>query len=150
MHRNITPTKLLHYYMELKIEEKMDTLFSFLKSHTKQKILIFVSSIKQVRYTYQAFKALKLSTNLFELHGKQHQNKRTAIYYQFVEKRQAVLICTDIAARGVDFPAVDWVIQLDAPEDKNTYIHRVGRTARYKSKGNALLFLLPSERAFVD
>jgi ATP-dependent RNA helicase DDX10/DBP4 len=136
--------------MELKIEEKMDTLFSFLKSHTKQKILIFVSSIKQVRYTYQAFKALKLSTNLFELHGKQHQNKRTAIYYQFVEKRQAVLICTDIAARGVDFPAVDWVIQLDAPEDKNTYIHRVGRTARYKSKGNALLFLLPSERAFVD
>ena len=38
MHRNITPTKLLHYYMELKIEEKMDTLFSFLKSHTKQKI----------------------------------------------------------------------------------------------------------------
>jgi ATP-dependent RNA helicase DDX10/DBP4 len=60
------------------------------------------------------------------------------------------LICTDIAARGVDFPAVDWVIQLDAPEDKNTYIHRVGRTARYKSKGNALLFLLPSERAFVD
>ena len=52
MHRNITPTKLLHYYMELKIDEKMDTLFSFLKSHTKQKILIFVSSIKQVRYAY--------------------------------------------------------------------------------------------------
>ena len=60
------------------------------------------------------------------------------------------MICTDIAARGVDFPAVDWVIQLDCPEDKNTYIHRVGRTARYKSKGNALMFLLPSERAFID
>ena len=96
--------------MELKIDEKMDTLFSFLKSHAKQKILIFVSSIKQVRFTFLAFKALKLSTNLFELHGKQHQNKRTAIYYQFVEKKQAVLVCTDIAARGVDFPAVDWVI----------------------------------------
>ena len=62
----------------------------------------------------------------------------------------AVLFATDIASRGIDFPAVDWVIQFDCPEDINTYIHRVGRTARYKSKGNALLFLLPSEIKFVE
>jgi len=49
------------------------------------------------------------------------------------------------AARGLDFPAVDWVIQLDCPEDADTYIHRVGRTARYDASGRALLFLLPSE-----
>lgn len=61
-----------------------------------------------------------------------------------------MLFATDIASRGVDFPAVDWVIQFDCPEDVNTYIHRVGRTARYKSKGDALLFLLPSERKFID
>jgi ATP-dependent RNA helicase DDX10/DBP4 len=48
----------------------------------------------------------------------------------------------------VDFPAVDWVVQVDAPEDVSSYIHRVGRTARYKSKGNALLLLLNSERKF--
>jgi ATP-dependent RNA helicase DDX10/DBP4 len=97
--------------MTLKIEDKLDTLFSFLKSHTKQKVLVF-ASIKQVRFCYLAFKALKLSVsgNLFELHGKQHQNKRTAIYYQFLEKKQAVLFSTDIAARGLDFPAVDWVV----------------------------------------
>jgi len=87
---------------------------------------------------------------LLELHGKQDQNKRTAIYFQFVEKKHAVLFSTDISARGVDFPAVDWVIQLDCPEDTNTYIHRVGRTARYKSKGNALLMLLPSETKFTE
>jgi ATP-dependent RNA helicase DDX10/DBP4 len=92
---------------------------------------------------------LSTSGNLFELHGKQHQNKRTAIYYQFLEKKQAVLFSTDIAARGLDFPAVDWVVQLDCPEDVPTYIHRVGRTARYKAKGNALLFLLESEQSFV-
>jgi ATP-dependent RNA helicase DDX10/DBP4 len=67
-----------------------------------------------------------------------------------MEKKSAVLFATDIASRGIDFPAVDWVIQYDCPEDINTYIHRVGRTARYKSKGNALLFLLPSESKFVD
>ena len=60
------------------------------------------------------------------------------------------MLCTDIAARGVDFPAVDWVVQVDVPEDTNTYVHRVGRTARYKAKGNALLFLMPSENAFLQ
>lgn len=59
--------------------------------------------------------------------------------------KSSVLIATDIAARGLDFPSVDWVIQVDAPEDAETYIHRVGRTARYESKGQSLLFLLPSE-----
>ena len=43
---------------------------------------------------------------------------------------------------------MDWVIQFDCPEDINTYIHRVGRTARYKAKGNSLMFLLPSEAKF--
>ena len=52
-----------------------------------------------------------------------------------MEKKHAVLFATDIAARGVDFPQVDWVIQYDCPEDIKTYIHRVGRTARHKSKG---------------
>jgi ATP-dependent RNA helicase DDX10/DBP4 len=61
-----------------------------------------------------------------------------------------VLFCTDIASRGIDFPAVDWVVQYDCPEDVLTYIHRVGRTARYKSKGNSLLFLTPSEAKFSD
>jgi ATP-dependent RNA helicase DDX10/DBP4 len=59
--KQITPVKLLHYYMELKIEDKMDTLFSFLKSHPKSKIIVFFSARKQVRFAYQAFKSLKAS-----------------------------------------------------------------------------------------
>jgi ATP-dependent RNA helicase DDX10/DBP4 len=59
------------------------------------------------------------------------------------------LFATDIASRGVDFPAVDWVLQVDLPEDVATYVHRVGRTARYKAKGNALLLLSKSEMQFV-
>lgn len=79
--KSITPVKLLHYFMETKIEEKLDLLFSFLKSHPKAKCLVFFSARKQVRFAYQAFKQLKLGQNLFELHGKMEQNKRTAIYY---------------------------------------------------------------------
>lgn len=111
---------------------------------------MFFSACKQVRFAYEAFKRLKVGVNILELHGRQKQSKRTAIYFEFVERRNAVLFCTDIASRGIDFPAVDWVVQYDCPEDVNTYIHRVGRTARYKSKGNSLLFLTPTEQKFVE
>ena len=67
-----------------------------------------------------------------------------------MERKNTVLFCTDIASRGIDFPAVDWVVQFDCPDDVYTYIHRVGRTARYKSKGNSLLLLAPSEAKFVE
>jgi len=69
--KSITPVKLLHFFMEVKIEDKLDILFSFLKSHQKSKIIIFFSSRKQVRFAYQAFKALKVGQSIYELHGKQ-------------------------------------------------------------------------------
>lgn len=50
------------------------------------------------------------------------------------------MLSTDVAARGLDFPNIDWVIQFDAPEDSASYIHRVGRAGRFRSKGNALHF----------
>ena len=67
------------------------------------------------------------------------------MYDKFTTSSHAVLFATDIAARGLDFPSVDWVLQVDVPEDADTYIHRVGRTARYESKGNGLMFVMPSE-----
>lgn len=50
----------------------------------------------------------------------------------------------------LDFPAVNWVVQMDCPEDTNAYIHRVGRTARYRGGGESLLVLLPSEEKMID
>lgn len=82
---------------------------------------------------------------LIHLHGKQKQTARLTMYNKFIASKHSVLFATDIAARGLDFPSVDWVVQVDAPEDAETYIHRVGRTARYESKGKALLFMMPSE-----
>jgi len=60
------------------------------------------------------------------------------------------MFATDIAARGLDIKDIDWVIQLDCPESVETYIHRVGRTARYQAEGHAILFLLPSELPMFD
>jgi len=55
-----------------------------------------------------------------------------------------------VAARGLDIPQIDWIVQMDCPEDTTTYIHRVGRTARYKSNGKSLIFITPQEIKFVD
>jgi len=60
------------------------------------------------------------------------------------------LLCTDVAARGLDIPKVDWIIQFDPPDDPRDYIHRVGRTARAGKSGKSLLFLLPSEQGFLQ
>ncbi|KAJ3148804.1 ATP-dependent RNA helicase dbp4 [Geranomyces michiganensis] len=140
-----TPKQLVQKYVVCKLPEKLDLLYSFIKTHLKSKIIVFVSSCKQVRFVHETFCKMQPGIVLNCLHGKQKQAKRLAIFEQFCRKQAVCLIATDVAARGLDFPSVDWVIQLDCPEDADTYIHRVGRTARYESEGNALLFLLPSE-----
>jgi len=99
---------------------------------------------------YETFRHLHPGVSLLHLHGKQKQSLRATITQRFTTANHAYLLCTDIAARGLDFPLVDWVIQLDCPEDVDTYIHRVGRTARFERAGNALMMLAPSEVGFVD
>lgn len=84
------------------------------------------------------------------LYGTLHQLRRMEIYENFCKKSSAVLFATDIAARGLDFPEVHWVVQADCPEDAATYIHRVGRTARYHRGGESLLMLLSSELALME
>ncbi len=147
---SITPINLSQFYTLVESHEKIDILYSFLKTHKNSKCLVFLNSCKQVRFFYEVFRRLKLGMTFLDLHGKQKQTKRTNIFYSFLQKKNTVLFATDIASRGVDFPFVDWVIQLDCPEDMQTYIHRVGRTARYKSKGNSILFVNPKELKFVE
>ena len=61
-----------------------------------------------------------------------------------------MLLCTDVAARGLDIPDVDFVIQYDPPQDPNGFVHRCGRTARLGRHGSALALLLPSEEGYVE
>ncbi|KAG2489867.1 hypothetical protein HYH03_011669 [Edaphochlamys debaryana] len=141
-----TPLKLQQGYMVTELWQKMDVMWSFIKTHLKAKTIIFLSTCKQVRFVFEAFRKLRPGVPLRCLHGGMKQGKRTGVFYEFCEAQAMVLIATDIAARGLDFPTVDWVLQGDCPEDAATYIHRVGRTARYMAAGHALLMLLPSER----
>ncbi|KAJ6788829.1 hypothetical protein PWT90_05932 [Aphanocladium album] len=140
-----TPTNLEQHYIVTPLHEKLDTLYGFIKSALKSKIIVFLSSGKQVRFVYESFRHLQPGIPLLHLHGRQKQVQRLEITNRFTEAKQACLFATDVVARGIDFPAVDWVIQVDCPEDTDTYIHRVGRTARFQSNGRAVLFLETSE-----
>lgn len=139
------PANLEQFYAVIGLERKLDALWGFVKSHLKMKGVVFVTSGKQVRFIFETFRRLHPGLPLLHLHGKQKQPTRFDIFQRFSSSTHALLICTDIASRGLDFPAVDWVVQLDCPDDVDTYIHRVGRTARYQSEGKGLIMLCPSE-----
>ncbi|KAH7159763.1 P-loop containing nucleoside triphosphate hydrolase protein [Dactylonectria estremocensis] len=140
-----TPTNLAQHYIVTPLPEKLDTLYGFIKANLKSKIIVFLSSGKQVRFVYESFRHMQPGIPLLHLHGRQKQIARLEITSRFTAAKQSCLFATDVVARGIDFPAVDWVIQADCPEDADTYIHRVGRTARFESKGRAVIFLEPSE-----
>uniref|UniRef100_A0A0B7K6Q7 ATP-dependent RNA helicase n=1 Tax=Bionectria ochroleuca TaxID=29856 RepID=A0A0B7K6Q7_BIOOC len=142
-----TPSNLQQHYIVTPLHEKIDTLYGFIKANLKSKIVVFLSSGKQVRFVYESFRHLQPGIPLLHLHGRQKQLARLEITSRFTSAKNSCLFATDVVARGIDFPAVDWVIQVDCPEDSDTYIHRVGRTARYQSNGRAVLFLDPSEEA---
>ncbi|KAM9848939.1 putative ATP-dependent RNA helicase DDX10 [Aulostomus maculatus] len=140
-----TPATLEQSYVVCELHQKVNMLYSFIRSHLKKKIMVFFACCKEVQFLFRTFCRLRPGIPILALHGKQQQMKRVEVYNDFLRKQNAVLFATDIAARGLDFPAVNWVLQFDCPEDADTYIHRVGRTARYKEGGEALLLLLPSE-----
>lgn len=140
-----TPATLQQHYCVVPLPGKLNTLFGFIRANLKAKIIVFMSSGKQVRFVYESLRHLQPGIPLLHLHGRQKQTARLDITSKFSSSKNSCIFATDVVARGLDFPAVDWVIQLDCPEDADTYIHRVGRTARYGKIGRAVLFLDPSE-----
>jgi ATP-dependent RNA helicase DDX31/DBP7 len=83
------------------------------------------------------------------LHGNVPQNERTSVFRAFSAATSGLMIATDVAARGLDLPAVDLIVQCDAPSEMQDYVHRIGRTARKGLAGNALIFLQPHESPYL-
>jgi ATP-dependent RNA helicase DDX18/HAS1 len=98
--------------------------------------MVFFSSCNSVKYHAELLNYIDLPC--WDIHGKQKQAKRTTTFFDFCKAKSGVLLCTDVAARGLDIPYVDWIIQYDPPDDPKEYIHRVGRTARGASGAGAL------------
>lgn len=149
--KNSTVDGLEQGYVCCPSSKRFLLLYSFLKKISKKqkKILVFFSSCASVKYHSELFNYVDLHVN--DIHGKQKQQKRTTTFFEFCNAKSGILLCTDVAARGLDIPNVDWIVQYDPPDDPKEYIHRVGRAARgSKAVGKALLFLIPSELKFLE
>jgi ATP-dependent RNA helicase DDX18/HAS1 len=134
-------------YVVVPPEVRLRLLYTFLKKNRKKKVMVFFSSCSSVKFHSELLNYIDVPVK--EIHGRQKQQKRTATFFEFSKATSGALLCTDVAARGLDIPAVDWIVQYDPPDDPKEYIHRVGRTARAASGGKALLFLLPEELGFL-
>ena len=122
------------------------------------KLLVFMSSQDVVDFHFTLFDTIlnplleksELNTIKFsKLHGNIDQTERMKIFNEFRQATSGVLLCTDVASRGVDLPHVDWVLQYSCPSTLEDYVHRVGRTARIDLVGKSIIFLLPSESNFI-
>jgi len=161
---NQTPSTLSQHYVIVAAKLRLVTLIGCLKQRAEEgKVIVFVSSCASVDFHYWVLQLTipsttnkesqhmaVLSAPVFRLHGDLPQTERTRNYLEFSRANKGVLVCTNVAARGLDLPAVRHVIQYDPPEDAKEFVHQVGRTGRLGAIGDALLFLLPSEKAYVD
>ena len=92
---------------------------------------------------------VQANVNINSLHGKVPHDKRKGIYETFIQKDGGVLFTTDVAARGLDFPDVDWVVQFDPPQQPDQFVHRIGRTARMGKSGSAVVFLSSDQENYI-
>lgn len=135
-------------YVIVDAARKFQLLYTFLRMNQKKKVMVFMSSCNAVKFYSDLLNYVDIPVK--DIHGKQKQQKRTSTYFEFCQAETGILLCTDVAQRGLDFPKVDWVIQYDPPDDPDDYIHRVGRTGRgSEGGGKALLFLLQHEIGFI-
>lgn len=149
----VTPSTLQNYFALVDHDRRLSALCHFLKAKPDAKLLVFFSTCSAVDFFGAVLEQLVGSGDKFPvvaLHGKMPQRKRTAHYEQFVQLEAGVLVCTDVVARGIDLPDVDWIVQFDPPQDPNFFVHRVGRTARAGRQGCALSFLSANEDAYVN
>lgn len=109
--------------------------------------LVFLSSIDGIRRLNPLMELLNLKA--FPLHSQMEQRQRLKNLDRFKETTNSVLLATDIAARGLDIPAVDHVIHYQIPRSADVFVHRNGRTARAMQKGFSLLMCAPDERRVV-
>ncbi|KAL8093701.1 DEAD-box ATP-dependent RNA helicase 18 [Apium graveolens] len=147
-----TPSGLLLEYLECEADKKSSQLVDLLVKNKSKKIIIYFMTCASVDYwgvVLPRLAALK-GRSLIPLHGQMKQAAREKALASFTTLSSGILLCTDVAARGLDIPGVDCVIQYDPPQDPDVFIHRVGRTARLGRQGSSIVFLLPKEEAYVE
>ncbi|KAM1126289.1 hypothetical protein ACFX2B_040992 [Malus domestica] len=139
-------------YLECEADKKPSQLVDLLVKNKSNKTIVYFMTCACVDYWGLVLPMLGPLKGfpLIALHGKMKQAARDKALASFTSLSSGVLLCTDVAARGLDIPGVDCIVQYDTPQDPNVFVQRVGRTARMGRQGTAIVFLLPKEETYVE
>ena len=134
-----TVSTLLQSYMFFPQKDKDLYLVYLLNEFAGQSAIVFTRTVNETQRIAILLRAL--SFGAIPLHGQLSQSARLGALGKFRARSRDILVATDVAARGLDIPSVDTVVNFDLPPDSKTYIHRVGRTARAGKSGHAISFV---------
>ena len=132
----------------IEMDDKRYFLGSFIQKNEEAKILIFVRT--KVRAERVKLAMDRVNIESVTLHGDKSQDQREQAMKSFHTGTIKILITTDVSARGIDVPNVDFVVNYDLPDSSETYIHRVGRTGRAGKRGTAISFCSTEEKHLYD
>jgi ATP-dependent RNA helicase DDX31/DBP7 len=170
------PKQLAQLHLTCSAKLRLPTLVAFLTARVQkgERIVVFMSTCDGVEFYHALFSKMGCilprdndeddgsrekdgifgdECSIFRLHGNVPHADRQKILKDFgstFTKKASILFATDVAARGLNLPGLDWIVQYDAPCETADYVHRAGRAARAGKAGHALLFLLPSEKQFLE
>ena len=144
----LTLQGIKQYYIGLSNEEeKYLTLKDLYGQINVGQSIIYCSYRRKVEWLKDSL--LKEDFTVSYIHGEMSQDIRDSVMKEFRNGESRILITTDLLARGIDVPQVSLVINYDLPNDKESYIHRIGRSGRYGKKGNAINFVLAKDSQYI-
>ena len=144
----ITLEGIKQYFVYIKKEDKLDVLFQIYRAIEIGQAIIYCNTKKMAETLSEEMKKKGYPGSC--IHGDLNQSEREKIMSEFRRGATRVLVTTDLLARGIDVYQVSLVINYDLPKEKETYIHRIGRSGRFGRKGNAINFVTPQERDYFE
>jgi ATP-dependent RNA helicase RhlE len=133
-----------HSVAHIEMDDKRFFLERLILEHPEEKILVFVRTKVRAERVFKAMERVNLKTET--IHSDKEQKDRFSVMDRFKSGETKVLIATDVSARGIDFPNVQYVVNYDMPDKVENYVHRIGRTGRGKDRGFAFSFCSPQEK----
>jgi len=133
-----------HYVSFVEMDDKRFFLERLINENPDSKILVFVRTKVRAERVMKAMQRVNIESQT--IHGGKEQDDRIEVLNDFRTGKVKVLIATDVSARGIDIPNVEYVVNYDLPDKSENYVHRVGRTGRGKEKGNAITFCSNDEK----
>ncbi len=146
--KNPVTKNVNHSLMFVEMDDKRFFLERLVRENPESKILVFARTKVRSERISKAMERADIPSLV--IHGDKEQKERNKVMADFKSGRVKMLIATDVSARGIDIPDVNYVVNYDMPEQAENYVHRIGRTGRGKKKGFAYSFVAPHEKELLE